>query len=151
VRPVVEEVIALMAGLVGKGVDLVAEIADHAVVVMPPGELDRVLVNLIVNARDAVDGRGRIVVSVDVTPHSRFGTAEAVVIEVRDDGVGMKPDILSRALEPSFTTKPAGEGSGIGLAAAATIVRGAGGEIELHSTPGVGTTVRVSLPVADAR
>ena len=117
-----------------------------ATVLMCQGELDRVLVNLVANARDALPDGGRVELRVRV---AAAGTTKPgqVAVEVIDNGIGMPAAVLKAVFEPSFTTKERGEGSGIGLPSAETIVRSAGGTIELDSELGVGTTARVRLPI----
>jgi signal transduction histidine kinase len=152
VGAVVDEVVQLLHRTLGDRITLQTQIsAPELHVLMPPGELDRAIVNLVANARDALPGGGVVLIHVE---HLRAGGGQPagsphgeVVIEVRDDGIGMEPEVLERALEPSFTTKAKGEGSGVGLASVDAIVRAAGGRVELESTPGVGTTVRMLLPV----
>jgi len=116
-------------------------------VLMPPGELDRVLVNLVANARDALPDGGRVEIRVRVEEAASPAEPGWAVVEVVDNGIGMSPALLEHVLEPSFTTKEKGEGSGIGLPSAETIVRSAGGVLELDSEPGAGTTARVRLPI----
>ena len=110
--------------------------------------LAQVFVNLLVNAAQAIPedppDRGTITVR---TRRSDTGRA---VIEVSDDGIGISPQHLRRIFEPYFTTKTQGEGTGLGLFVSLGIVRGFGGEIEVDSEVGKGTTVRVSLPAAPA-
>jgi two-component system cell cycle sensor histidine kinase/response regulator CckA len=115
-------------------------------------QLEQVLMNLAINARDAMpDGgaltieAGNVVLGDDDVP----GLAgEAVRLAVTDTGSGMSADVLDRAFEPFFTTKPASEGSGLGLATVYGIVRGAGGEVELRSSGETGTAVIVHLPAS---
>jgi PAS domain S-box-containing protein len=109
-------------------------------------ELRQALINLLFNAVDALPDGGAITVR---TRRVAAASAEHVVLEVADDGVGMSPDVRQRCLEPFFTTK--GErGSGLGLSMVYGVVQRHGGEIEIDSAPGRGTAVRVSLPVRNA-
>jgi two-component system NtrC family sensor kinase len=103
-------------------------------------ELEQVIVNLVNNALYALSEGGRI----DIV--ARRGGAE-VMVEVVDDGPGISPDDLERVFEPFFTTKPPGKGTGLGLSVCYGIVESWGGRIELESTPGRGTTVRIHIPV----
>jgi signal transduction histidine kinase len=98
--------------------------------------------NIVVNALDAVAPRGNVQLSVT---HE----ATSVSIDVMDDGAGIRPEDLGRVLEPFFTTKRTGEGTGLGLAIAAEIVRDHGGELTIASSLGVGTRVRIRLPIVD--
>ncbi len=112
-----------------------------------PGRLEQVFVNLLLNAAQALpDGESgnEIVVTGSVEPDGR------VRVEVRDNGIGIPPDVLSRVFDPFFTTKPVGVGTGLGLAISHRIVSQLGGEIAIDSVPGKGTTVYVVLPNAIA-
>jgi signal transduction histidine kinase len=118
-----------------------------------PTDLERVLVNLVANARDAMTARGEIAIStqlVSVAPGEADGIAPGrwVLLTVEDDGCGMDEATLRRATEPFFTTKPPGCGSGLGLASAARAVRAAGGHLRIESAPGAGTRVRIWLSPA---
>jgi len=132
----------------GDGVVLDASLGPDAIrCSLVPGQLEQVLINLVSNARDAMPGSGRITLSLVPEPRdSRPG----VCLTVQDDGAGMDAETRSRALEPFFTTKDVGGGTGLGLSAVYGIVRQAGGELGLDSTPGVGTRVSIWLPLLDA-
>ncbi|MDQ3934781.1 MAG: PAS domain S-box protein [Actinomycetota bacterium] len=108
-----------------------------------PSQLEHVLLNLIVNARDALPDGGTIAIETRRED-------EWVVIAVRDDGVGMEREVVARAFEPFFTTKPREAGTGLGLATVYGTVTAAGGEVRIDSAPGVGTTVEVRLPAVAA-
>lgn len=119
-----------------------------------PGELDTALLNLAINARDAMPGGGRLVLSVrERTLPAAIDSlglvaGRYVVIEVADTGTGMSREVLKHALEPFFTTKPAGKGSGLGLSMVYGFVRQTGGQLHIDSAPGRGTRVEMMLPVA---
>jgi signal transduction histidine kinase len=114
-----------------------------------PTQLEQVLVNLAVNARDAMPGGGELHVDL-ANVASGPGGAPAVRLAVRDTGTGMTSDVVERAFEPFYSTKPKGEGTGLGLATVYGIVTRSGGTVEIHSTPGGGTTIEVLLPGTDA-
>ncbi|WP_229217689.1 CHASE domain-containing protein [Massilia forsythiae] len=126
----------------------------HALV--DPNQLENVLLNLVINARDAMDGQGSIVIALDnlaVAPgdalaDTGIAPGEFVTVAVRDTGSGMPPDVMERAFEPFFTTKPEGKGTGLGLSMAHGFAEQSGGHIRLASTPGAGTTVTLYLPRA---
>ena len=103
-------------------------------------QLEQILLNLLSNARDAVAGRGTIVV------RTRADDGR-VHLEVQDDGVGIPPEHREKIFEPFFTTKPPGKGTGLGLFVAAGIARRHNGDLQVESVPGRGTRVRLSLPV----
>jgi two-component system, cell cycle sensor histidine kinase and response regulator CckA len=110
-----------------------------------PGQLEHVVVNLAMNARDAMPEGGTVTIA--TYPTMRDGRACAA-LEVSDSGVGMSPETRARAFEPFFTTRP--DGVGLGLASVYGIVAQSHGSVELTSEPGVGTTFTVLLPGSDA-
>jgi len=130
-----------------------------ALVVGDPLQLEQVVINLALNARDAMrSGRGRLriatsVVHVDEDSAMRRGVTlaagEYVVMSVTDDGSGMDEQTLAHALEPFFTTKPTGQGTGLGLAMVYGVAASAGGTVLVRSLPDVGTTVDLYLPVVE--
>ncbi|HEU4698444.1 MAG TPA: ATP-binding protein [Gemmatimonadales bacterium] len=120
---------------------LVLDLAPGACTVSADrGQLEQVLVNLALNARDAMGPGGQLTVAVD-----RDG-ADEVRLRVRDTGDGMAPEAVERAFEPFYTTKPTGQGTGLGLAVVHGIVRQSGGRIALASAAGAGTTITIHLP-----
>jgi signal transduction histidine kinase/CheY-like chemotaxis protein len=121
-----------------------------------PTQLQQILLNLCLNARDAVGGRGSIALAarcrgLAAAEARELGVApgEHVEIEVRDDGAGMDAWTRARVFDPFFTTKPVGAGTGLGLAVVYGLVRGHGGWIGVDSEPGRGSSFRVLLPVAE--
>ena len=113
------------------------------------GQLELALMNLIINARDAMPDGGDITVSIEPVD-SPDGKPGAVRVRVSDDGVGIPADILSRVTEPFFTTKESGKGTGLGLSMVAGFVRQSGGTLEINSAPGKGTTIDLILPATEA-
>ncbi len=114
-------------------------------VAMGPVRLGQVMLNLVINAvqaLDLVDSAGLVEVRWRVV-------GGEVQVEVADNGPGMSPEVQRRAFEPLFTTKPPGEGTGLGLSICRDLVEKAGGSLDLHSVPGEGTRVTLSLPLAD--
>ena len=120
------------------------------------GQLEQVLMNLCVNARDAIEGAGTIQLStVFVAPHDssradhpKLPPGPHVGLVVADDGCGMTPDVLEHAFEPFFTTKEVGSGTGLGLATVYGIVHQHGGHVEVHSSEGLGSRFTIFLPAA---
>jgi signal transduction histidine kinase/ActR/RegA family two-component response regulator len=116
-----------------------------------PLQLENALLNLAVNARDAMDGSGRLEIAVDnVTLRPmEIGEARAgdyVRIAVTDNGCGMTPEVKERVFEPFFTTKPVGKGTGLGLSQIFGFIRQSDGEVAIDTAPGMGTTVSLYLP-----
>ena len=118
-----------------------------------PSQLENAILNLCINARDAMPGGGRLTIETANTWLDERGARERdmqpgqyVSICVTDTGVGMPPDVLVRAFDPFFTTKPHGQGTGLGLSMVYGFTRQSGGQVRIYSEMGVGTTVRVYLP-----
>jgi two-component system, NtrC family, sensor kinase len=110
-----------------------------------PGQINQVLMNLIVNARQAISERGTITVSTSVEERE---DGRVVQLSVQDDGSGIKPENLTRLFNPFFTTKPVGEGTGLGLSISYAIIKEHSGSISVESEEGVGTSFTITLPVA---
>lgn len=121
-----------------------------------PVVLETALLNLVINARDALAGEGEITVAVkkvriEEVASGRLSGGNYVSIAVIDNGPGMPAEVRDRAVEPFFTTKPTGKGTGLGLAMAHGFASQSGGVLEIDSEPGQGTTVRILLPAMDPR
>lgn len=136
-------------------VDVVVETTESLPpVLIDPGRLEQVLMNLCVNARDAMPGGGELRITTKQTEFDEetavttgvVAPGRYVTIETQDTGTGMSAEVLSRVFEPFFTTKPAGRGTGLGLATVHGIVKDAGGVIDISSTPGKGTVFCIHLP-----
>jgi two-component system cell cycle sensor histidine kinase/response regulator CckA len=149
-KPKVIDIALLVGGMhkllqrtVGPQIQLAVDVAARPpYVLIDPTQLEQIVMNLVVNARDAITGQGRVVV--------RLGASERyATIDVIDDGSGMAPDVAARVFEPYFTTKELGKGTGLGLATVHGIVQHVGGEITVSSEPGRGTTFRILLPKTD--
>jgi signal transduction histidine kinase len=115
-------------------------------VLADPGQFDQVLLNLVVNARDAIPGDGTITIRTAVAAAGEGPPGEFVALTVTDTGAGMSEEVRARVFDPFFTTK-AERGTGLGLSTVRDIVRAAGGHVEVDSSPGWGTSVRVFWPV----
>jgi signal transduction histidine kinase len=141
----VEQTLPMLRRLIGSAVELKWQQPDVDLppVCMSGGQLVQVLMNLVLNARDAMPTGGVVYLSM-ASRTSPDGGGVSLVVE--DSGIGMDEATLQRALEPFFTTKDKGRGTGLGLSVAFGIVRAAGGEIRLESRPGVGTKAIVDLP-----
>ena len=142
----------LLGSTIGPRVRIIVEASD----VLPPAQADRnqlemALLNLAVNARDAMPDGGTLTVSADqveTSGNARVQPGRYVRLLVNDTGTGMDPETLGRAVEPFFSTKGIGKGTGLGLSMIHGLAAQLGGVLELASTPGVGTTVEIWLPVA---
>jgi signal transduction histidine kinase len=118
---------------------------------MDPSDLERIALNLVANARDALPCGGRVQLSTlcaHATLDGAAPTSDWVIFEVRDNGSGMDEATRARACEPFFTTKPGEHGTGLGLSGVATAARAAGGRVHIESELGEGTTVQVWLPAS---
>ena len=145
---------ALLRQTLGSAVQVETELApDLWPVHADPGQLELAVLNLAVNARDAMPQGGRLLLRTRNATLPAAGERRAgdyVCLDVTDAGTGMAPAVLARALEPFFTTKEAGRGTGLGLPQVFGFARQSGGDLVLRSTPGEGTTVTIKLPRADA-
>ena len=117
---------------------------------MDPAQFESALLNLSVNARDAMPASGRITITV-VALRAKAGesgsvSGDQVVVTVSDTGEGIPPEQLARVFEPFFTTKPAGKGTGLGLSIVYGFVKQSGGDIQIRSKVGKGTDVRMIFP-----
>ena len=156
---VIAETEQLLRHTIGEHVDLVSALdPDLWSIVADPGRIEQVLVNLAVNARDAMVGggmlridTGNITVDADYAfSHPGLEPGRYVRLRVGDSGTGMDRETQRHAFEPFFSTKPKGEGTGLGLATVYGIVTQAGGESTLYSEPGLGTTFSALLPATSA-
>ncbi len=142
VGEVVTAMSPMLRRLIGREIDLVFDVqATEAVVWVDRGQVEQVILNLVINARDAMPDGGSVRVET-------WSEGDFAVMRVSDTGMGMDAETRARVFEPFFTTKPRGRGTGLGLATVYGIVTKAGGEITVDSLPGAGTRMQVRLPVA---
>lgn len=145
----------LLLRTLGEHIELIVDLAeDLPLVLADRGQVEQVLVNLAVNARDAMPGGGKLTIQtvaeqIDEVAAAQNGPSPGpyVTLAVSDTGCGIPPQLLDRVFEPFFTTKPQGEGTGLGLSTVYGIMTRAGGTVRIYSEPDVGTTVRAYLPV----
>ena len=137
---------------VGSAVTLQFDIApDVWPVMVDVAEFETALVNLVINARDAMAGGGIITISArNDTPDDEAGASDHVAISVQDTGSGIAPDILGKIFDPFFTTKPIGKGTGLGLSQVHGFAHQAGGTVKVASELGKGTRITILLPRKEA-
>jgi two-component system, cell cycle sensor histidine kinase and response regulator CckA len=160
VNDAVRDLERMLGGMIGEHIELVTALDDGLRrVKADPSQLQQVILNLAVNARDAMPGGGRLTIATrNVRIDRRHARRHAVPapgwyveLMVTDTGEGMDAAVLDQIFEPFFTTKPPGEGTGLGLATVHGIVNQSGGEISVESEPGAGTTFRIFLPATTER
>lgn len=154
------EVSKLLTPLMGDDVEIVLlPRSPNAIVEVDPGHLDQVVVNLAVNARDAMPRGGKLVIETAVSDfdegfaseHPPMSAGRYVMMAISDNGIGMDEATRSRIFEPFFTTKEIGKGTGLGLATVYGIVKQSGGHIWVYSEVGHGTTFKIYLPSAERK
>ncbi|MBL8838426.1 MAG: CHASE domain-containing protein [Alphaproteobacteria bacterium] len=145
----------MMARTLGETIDLQLILApDLATCIVDPGQLENAILNLAINARDAMPQGGKIVIEAhNAVLDKRYAEAHFdvregryIVVSVSDEGRGMTKDVQARAFEPFFTTKEVGKGSGLGLSMVYGFAKQSGGNLTLYSEPGHGTTIKLYLP-----
>ncbi|GAB6094831.1 hypothetical protein JCM14469_10830 [Desulfatiferula olefinivorans] len=152
---IVGSMLKMLQRLIGEGIRLVWSPEKGLWPVnADPSQIDQILANLVVNARDAVDDTGRITIETANVVYDEAYCKDRVeclpgdyvLLAVSDNGTGINRDILVRIFEPFFTTKPSGEGTGLGLSTVYGIVKQNGGFVNVYSEPGKGTTFKIYLP-----
>ena len=154
VNNIVRESVRMISRLIGEDVRVIVNLtADQCSILTDPGHIEQVIVNLSINARDAMPGGGKLTLStrneriVDPSAAGDLAPGMYVVLEVADTGEGIPPDIQSKIFEPFFTTKEVGKGTGLGLSVVDGIVRQSNGVLRLTSEPGTGTAFSIFFPV----
>ena len=157
---VVADMDKMLRRLLGEHIDLVAVLPENTGRIRAdPGQIQQILMNLAVNARDAMPAGGKLTIQTSnltldpeyVRLRPEVTPGEYVMLAVNDNGTGMTPEVQARVFEPFFTTKKTGEGTGLGLATCHGIVKQSGGHIAVSSEPGHGTTFKVLLPRVEAQ
>lgn len=151
---VVEQECKTLRRLLPKNIEVKSEISGTANVPLGRGQLQEVILNLAINARDAMPAGGTLLIQAGTEPPGPGGAgatpATYARLTVTDSGIGMDEATMARVYEPFFTTKPEGKGTGLGLSMVYGVVSGAGGRISVTSTLGKGTAFTIRLPVAEA-
>ena len=145
----------MLKRLIGENIDLALDLAkEETSVKADPGQLEQVIMNLVVNARDAMPKGGKVTIKTENVEldekyskmHMEVRQGPHVMISVSDTGCGMNSEVMSHLFEPFFTTKEAGKGTGLGLATVYGIIKQSGGNIYVYSEPGRGATYKIYLP-----
>jgi CheY-like chemotaxis protein len=148
---------ALLRRTLGEHVDIkLVTSPDIPSVIIDPVQLESAILNLAINARDAMSGGGCLTIEIAntrldgdyVSTHPDAVPGDFVLVAVSDNGSGMAPDVMQRAFDPFFTTKEVGKGSGLGLSMVYGFVRQSGGHVKIYSELGHGSTVKMYLPRA---
>jgi signal transduction histidine kinase/ActR/RegA family two-component response regulator len=149
---------SMLARLIREDITLSCELASSpAIVKVDPVQIEQALLNLVLNARDALSGGGAIRIDVarvpavdaDVPVEHGARAREYIRVRVSDDGVGIAPELQARVFEPFFTTKAVGQGTGLGLASVHGVVHQSNGTIAVHSVPGKGATFTLHFPAVE--
>jgi signal transduction histidine kinase len=151
VTAVVRGVASMLGRTLGEDINLELQLGDQPLVAVADlHQLEQILLNLAINARDAMPDGGRLTISATLSDDKDMAESDYdVVLRVVDTGTGMSPEVLARVFEPFFTTKPRGQGTGLGLATVYGIVHQNGGDVGIESTVGGGTAVTVRLRGTD--
>ena len=156
INETIDGMLKMLRRLIGEDIDLAWLLGTRLEPVqIDPSQIDQLLANLCVNARDAITGVGKVTIEtgmVDIdeaycADHAGFIPGEFMLLSVSDDGCGMGHDIVDKIFEPFFTTKEVGQGTGLGLSTVYGIVKQNNGFINVYSEPGHGTTFRIYLPL----
>lgn len=147
----------MLQRLIGEDIQVVLELREEPLFLkVDPGQVEQVVLNIAANSRDAMPEGGTLTLRTDQVDAGAIGGAELlpgeyVSLQITDTGVGMAPEVASRAFDPFFTTKDRGRGTGLGLASVYGIVKQSGGEVRIISEVGEGTSVEVFLPLTSER
>ena len=152
IRSLFDDVAELARPILGAGIEMSTAVGEGAEFALADStQMEMALLNLIINARDAMDGCGSITVTASLAeaPYGAMAAGVHVRIEVRDDGLGMSPEVAAKAFEPFFTTKAVGSGTGLGLSQVYGMAQQSGGAAFVRSIEGEGATVEIWLLLAD--
>jgi PAS domain S-box-containing protein len=139
----------LLDRAIGENVSVKTEFnSDELWALTDASQLESAILNLAINARDAMPEGGTLTIETRALEPSDDARHRRIAIVVRDDGAGMTPEVLAKVFDPFFTTKPVGQGTGLGLSMVYGFVSQSGGDVQIDSTPGIGTTITLCLPAA---
>jgi len=160
VRAIVENMAKMLRRVIGEDVALTLQIRDQvSAVLADPGHIEQIIMNLAVNARDAMPQGGTLNIQVSdveldesyAKTHLDVASGQHVMLMVRDSGLGMSPDVQARIFEPFYTTKKVGQGTGLGLSTVYGIVKQMSGHIYVYSEEGRGTVFKIYFPACGVR
>lgn len=141
----VQEMDRMLRRVLGEDIELIVKLAPGLKTVRAdPGQIEQVILNLVVNARDAMLSGGQLLIE---TRNAELPDRDSVMLSITDTGIGMEPQVASRVFEPFFTTKE--HGTGLGLSTSYGIIKENSGDVRVESTPGEGTTFHIELPVTE--
>jgi CheY-like chemotaxis protein len=156
-NPAMRDTVRMLTPLIGEDIEFVLQLgADSAHVKIDPVQLEQIVFNLAINARDAMPSGGHLTLRTQVrrmgpvaAPHADAWSGNFAEFSLQDTGTGMTEEVRAHIFEPFFTTKEVGKGTGLGLSTVYGLVQHAGGTIEVESEPGFGSTFTVRLPMVD--
>jgi PAS domain S-box-containing protein len=149
----IRELVSMLSLLTGEFIEMKVNLKSVGTIQIDPTQFEQIIINVVVNARDAMPNGGELLIATeDIVQPSSSGSSsqKCVAIRIADTGVGMDEFTRHHAFDPFFSTKPAGQGTGLGLSTVYGIVHQCGGEITIDSEPGKGTSITVLLPAVDS-
>jgi len=150
INTLIDSIESMLQRLISVEIEIISDLTkDPAYVNVDPGEMEQVLLNLAINAKDAMPDGGKFIIKTDfatLRSHSELEPGEYVLLSVSDSGVGMDAETQSKIFEPFFTTKEMGKGTGLGLSTVYGIIKQCQGHISVYSEPEQGTTFKIYLP-----
>ena len=152
----IRELVSFLTRVIREDIEMALDLGANGTVIIDKTHFEQIIINLVVNARDAMPGGGQLCIKTNnkfrAALHSLNGNGadvpQFVSISISDTGIGMDEETQLRAFDPLFTTKPPGRGTGLGLATVYKIVQQGGGDISIKSRPGYGTTISILLPLS---